>query len=289
MECKSTRSAVVLNIYLDCGPLESNSSDFSAVSGSGYELQMGRFSRLLAPKFLDLIEIEDSGSILDAGCGTGALTSELLRRTKTANIVGIDISEAYIEYAARDISDPRVLFEAADLNSLPMPDETFDHVVSQLVLDFVPNTKVALFELSRNLKPGGRLAIAIWDARGGLVFNRLFLDTAAMLDPEANELRKKNFTRPLRRPGDLEEALRSADFAEVRTGEAYIRTEFASFKDYWSPFDGKDGPIPSYLSKRTAELKKQIKDAVRDAYLDGEADGPRSYVATAWVATGRRQ
>ena len=71
--------------------MKSKSSDFSAASGSGYELQMGRFSRLLAPKFLDLIELADSGNILDAGCGTGALTSEILRRTETANITGIDI------------------------------------------------------------------------------------------------------------------------------------------------------------------------------------------------------
>jgi ubiquinone/menaquinone biosynthesis C-methylase UbiE len=269
--------------------LEPKSSDFSAASGDGYEMQMGRFSRLLAPKFLDLIELEDSSNILDAGCGTGALTSEILRRTETANITGVDISEAYVEYAAREISDPRVSFEVADLNALPMPDETFDHVVSQLVLNFVPNTSVAISEISRTLKVGGRLAVAIWDVRGGLVFNRFFLDTASMLDPEANELRKKNFTRPLTRPGHLEDALKSAGFAKVQIGEIHIRTEFAAFEDYWRPFDGKDGPIPSYLSKRPAELKKQIKDAVRDAYLDGETDGPRSYVATAWVATGRRQ
>ena len=121
------------------------------------------------------------------------------------------------------------------------------------------------------------------------MFNRFFLDTAAMLDPEASELRKKNFTRPLRRPGHLEDALRSAGFAEIHGGEIHIRTDFASFDDYWRPFDGVDGPIPSYLSKTTPELKNKIKIAVQDAYLDGEADGPRSYVATAWVATGRRQ
>ena len=267
--------------------LGSNSSDFSAASGSGYELQMGRFSRLLAPKFLDLIEFEESSNILDAGCGTGALTSEILRRTKTANIVGVDISEAYVEYGARQISDARVLFQAADLNLLPMSDDTFDQVVSQLVLDFVPNTSAALSELSRVLKPGGRLSVAVWDARGGLVFNRFFLDTAAMLDQGAADLRNKNFTRPLRRPGNLKGALEAVGFADIQTGEAHIRTEFAYFEDYWKPFDGNDGPIPSYLSKRPVELKKQIKDAVRDAYLDGEADGPRSYVATAWVATGQ--
>ena len=51
---------------LECGLLGSSLSDFPAASGNGYELQMGRFSRLLAPNFLDLIVLEESGNILDA-------------------------------------------------------------------------------------------------------------------------------------------------------------------------------------------------------------------------------
>jgi len=67
-----------------------------------------------------------------------------------------------------------------------------------------------------------------------------------------------------------------------------IRTEFASFDDYWWPFDGVDGPIPAYLSQQPAEMKARIKDAVREAFLDGEDDGPRSYVAVAWAVPAVR-
>ena len=120
------------------------------------------------------------------------------------------------------------------------------------------------------------------------MFNRLFLDTASVLDDEADTLRKAICTRPLRRPKRLENAMQSAGFTNVRSGELVIRTVFDSFEDYWAPFDGTDGPIPSYFAKRPARLKAAIKDAVQRAYLDGEDDGPRSYVAAAWAASSRR-
>ena len=268
--------------------MSTKSTDFAAASGDGYELQMGRFSRLLAPRFLDFVQPADDGRILDAGCGTGALTAEINRRTSTARVIAVDISEAYVEHASRTIVDPRVSFEVADLTALPFPDLHFDQVFSQLVLDFVPDTDSAFREIKRVLKPGGRFAAAVWDARGGLVFYRFFLDTAAVLDDAAEALRRKNFTRPLRRPGHLERTALSAGFKDIRCGEIMIRTEFASFDDYWAPFDGKDGPIPAYLAQRPSDVKAKIKDAVHRAYLDGDDDGPRSYVAVAWAISALR-
>ena len=231
------------------------SSEFAAASGAGYELQMGRFSRLLAPEFLDFAEVSDGGRILDAGCGTGALTGEIGRRTSSARVVAVDISSAYVEHAMRSNQDSRISFEVADLAELPFPDSHFDQVFSQLVLDFVPETPRALNEIKRVLRPGGRFSAAVWDARGGLVFNRFFLDTAAVLDEEAAKLRNKNFTRPLRRPGHLKQVALSAGFVNIRAGELMIRTKFTTFDDYWAPFEGKDGPIPAYLSQRPADLR----------------------------------
>jgi len=51
----------------------SPSSTFQSGSGSGYELQMGRWSRRLAPQFVDFAGIAGAASVLDVGCGTGSL------------------------------------------------------------------------------------------------------------------------------------------------------------------------------------------------------------------------
>jgi SAM-dependent methyltransferase len=264
------------------------SSTFPAVHGDDYELLMGRWSRILASSFLDFAGLSDSGRILDAGCGTGALSAEILRRTTLAEVIGVDISEAYVAHATASTSDSRATFETGDLTSLEFSDGTFDQVFSQLVLLFVPDTDKAINELIRVTKNGGTVSATTWDTRGGLTFTRFFMDTAAMLDPAAEKLRQRMYTRPLTRPGELANAWQAAGLVDLKTGEVTIRTNFASFADYWAPFDGEDGAVPAYLRSVTPKIRGQIKDAVRRAYLDGEGDGPRSYTATAWVASGTR-
>ena len=89
------------------------------------------------------------------------------------------------------------------------------------------------------------------------------------------------------RPGELAEAWRSAGLLDVAETTLAIRMEYACFDDYWAPYDGLDGPAAEYVVKLEAEKRASLKDAVRRAYLDGEGDGPRSYVAVAWAVKGR--
>jgi SAM-dependent methyltransferase len=264
------------------------SSTFSSASGDDYELSMGRWSRRLAGKFLDFCGVTDSGALLDAGCGTGALSAELIRRTEKAQIVAVDISPVYVAHAKGSAVSERVRFETGDLTALTFVEHEFDQVFSQLVLQFVPETERAISELVRVTKPGGRVSAAVWDMRGGLTFMRFVLDTAAMLDPAADQLRARAFTRPLTRPGELRKAWEGAGLQNVRAGDLTIRMEFSSFGDFWAPFDGEDGPVPTYLRTVPPDLCSEIKEAIRRAYVDGEEDGPRSYTATTWVVTGEK-
>ena len=127
---------------------------------------------------------------------------------------------------------------------------------------------------------------AVWDARGGFVANRIFFDTAATLDPKANERRARNYTRPMTRPGELSKAWVAAGFANVVETTLSIRMEFSSVDDYWAPCVGKDGPQADYLATLGDAERARLRDAVRLAYIDGEPDGPRSYAALAWAVKG---
>jgi SAM-dependent methyltransferase len=262
------------------------SSTFTAVSGEGYELQMGRWSRRLAESFLDFCGYRDGESVLDAGCGTGNLTFALARRAQDARIQAVDLSPAYIEHASKLNKSPNVTFRVGDICALPFADASFDRVLSLLVLHFVPDTKQAVSELRRVGRPGATVAAATWDARGGLVAHRILLDAAAMLGQRGKEFRARSFTRPMTRPGELAGAWRAAGFIDVRDTMLTIRMEFASFDDYWSPYLGKDGPGAQYISALSPAELDELRDRVREAYLDGEPDGPRSYAAVAWAVAG---
>ena len=95
------------------------------------------------------------------------------------------------------------------------------------------------------------------------------------------------YTRPMSRPGELERAWKSAGLTDVVQDMVTIRMDFASFADFWAPNEGKDGPIAEYVGTLSANDKARVREGVERAYLDGEADGPRSYTATAWVVKGK--
>jgi SAM-dependent methyltransferase len=261
------------------------SSTFVAGSGDGYELVMGRWSRRLAEPFLDFCRCGDGETILDVGCGTGSLTFALAKRVK-ARIEGIDSSAAYVEHATRHNLDPSITFRVGDVCALPFGSGTFDRVLSHLVLHFVPDTRQAVAEMRRIARRGATVAATVWNVRGGFVANRIFWDAAATLDQKGNEGRARNYTRPMTRPGELTDAWRAAGILDVREALLAIEMDFISFEDCWTPYVGKDGPGAQFVGTLDPARKDRLRELVRAAYVDGEPDGPRSFVATAWAIAG---
>lgn len=262
------------------------SSTFTAADGDGYELVMGRWSRRLAEPFLDFAGIQDGERVLEVGCGTGRLAQAIVERSRPSEVRAIDLAAAYVDYARSRNRDPRVVFEVGDACAIEFADRTFDRVFSMLVLHFVPQAGQAIAEMRRVSKPGGVVAAAVWDVRGGFVANRMFFDTAAALDPKASERRAWNYTRPMTKPGELARAWREAGLQDVAESTLSIRMEFTSFDDHWAPYDGRDGPAVEYVATLGKAERLRLIDAVRAAYLDGDPDGPRSYAALAWAVKG---
>jgi ubiquinone/menaquinone biosynthesis C-methylase UbiE len=80
-------------------------------SGEQYEKFMGRWSNLVAEKFLAWLNIQPNSTWLDVGCGTGALTKLILQSCKPKKIISIDLSSEFIFHAKQSIADPVVSFQ----------------------------------------------------------------------------------------------------------------------------------------------------------------------------------
>jgi arsenite methyltransferase len=117
---------------------------------------------------LAALRLEREDWVLEVGFGGGGLLRSLLLGTR-GEVFGADVSDTLIARArnrfARDVRRGRLHLYRASAESLPLPPATVAKAVSVNSLYFWPEPQVALAELARVVKPGGRLVLAFEPAR----------------------------------------------------------------------------------------------------------------------------
>jgi len=124
---------------------------------------------LFDPYAVDLVSrlnVSADASVLELACGTGILTRRLRDRLGSeARLIATDLNDAMLSYAARKFKpEDGIEWKQADAADLPFADQSFDAVVCQFGLMFVPDKEKALSETYRVLKPGGAFLFNVWDA-----------------------------------------------------------------------------------------------------------------------------
>ena len=261
-------------------------STYKADNAASYQQSMGRWSTRLAPLFIEFAALKRPSKMLEVGCGTGSLTFALAGLFPETSITAMDYSQAFVDYARSRTSNPHLRFDQGDAAALPYGNAEFDAALSLLVLNFVPDAEKAAHEMKRVTKPGGVVAAAVWDFKGGLTFLRVLADTAAVLDPRGDAFRAKQFSAPFTGPGEFAATWSRMGLRDVVQTSLTIRIEFSSFADYWNPWLGGEGTVGAYVTGLDDEKRTLLEHHMRRAYLAGATDGPRSFVATAWAVRG---
>ena len=145
--------------------------ELDAASYDGVAEAFDRHSRRLsgqaAARLAQLVGIGSGDRVLDVGTGTGLIPVALAGSSEPpASIVGIDLSAGMIETARRRLhdelgSDARIRFERMDAEQLDLPNDDFDVALSGFALTHVPRPELAMREMFRVLRPGGRLGVAL--------------------------------------------------------------------------------------------------------------------------------
>jgi SAM-dependent methyltransferase len=255
--------------------------------GDSYERYVGRWSRQVAPEFLAWLAAPEDLDWLDVGCGTGALAGTVAHTCRPHELAGIDPSPGFLAQARRQPGLARADLRQGDARALPFPDRTFDRVVSGLALNFVPDPMQAVHEMARVTRPGGEVALYVWDyARVELMTH--FWMVAEALDPDGPDL-----DEAARFPLCREEALARLFAEENSLGPSATRaieiaTPFRDFDDYWTPFLGGQGIAPAYCMSLPEGQRTELCRQVRRRLPIG-ADGSIQLRARAWAIRATRR
>ena len=107
--------------------------------------------------------VPNNATVLDAGCGPGVHAVRVARAGHRVH--AIDISDVMLQHARKRMSETglfnHVSFSQEDLTALSFPDASYDYVFSWGVVIHIPRADLALRELSRIVRPGGKLALCI--------------------------------------------------------------------------------------------------------------------------------
>lgn len=250
-------------------------------SRNAYDRYMGRYSNQLAVAFLSFVGGEPGQRVLDVGCGPGALTEVLATGLGGAQIAAADPSESFV--AACSARVPGADVRRAAAADLPWDDLTFDLVVSQLVLNFLPDPEAGVAEMLRVTRPGGTIAACTWDYADGMTMLRTFWDAARDVDPQApDEARTMRFTTERELAGLWE----NGGLTDVRTRSLEVSTTYVDFDDYWHPFLLGIGPGGAYATSLDAGRLAQLRARCFERL--GSPEGAFTLSARAVAVSGQR-
>lgn len=248
---------------------------------AAYERFMGRWSKLLAERFLDFAGLSDGERVLDVGCGTGNLSLAIIERGPSVSVAGIDPSRPFVELTRQRV--PKGRFEVGDAQALPFEPESFDRTLCQLVLNFIPDCSRAVAEMRRVTKPGGTVAAALWDLSGGRM--RMLDDFWEAVGGLSERSRWQEHATA-RTAEELVAMWHEAGLTGVDSSGLTISTGFRSFDDYWSPFLLGVGPAGACAVSLSPPEQAQVRERLRARVLGSRPDGPFALEARAFAVRG---
>ena len=242
--------------------------------------------------------IEDAGivegqTILDVAGGAGEPSLTIAEAVGPhGSVVCTDpIAEmiAAAEVDARDRGLENVQFRQCTGDALPFPDGSFDAVVCRLGAMFFPDPFAALREMLRVVKPGGRVALAVWDKSELNPFCYIITNVVSRhvetpaADPDApNAFR---FADPGKLAGILEDA------GAIDVMERVVKFDVAapiSPAGFWNmrseTSDTLRGKLRSLSSDEQAQIGAEVEDAVREFFPEGQMKFPTQMILVTGTA-----
>jgi len=218
--------------------------------------------------------------VLDIGCGAGETTRDAARAATPGAVLGVDVSEALLAQARqRSEGIGNVSYVLADAETHPFPEAVFDVAISRCGTMFFADPAAAFANLRRALRPGGRLAMLVWQAyeRNPWVTE---IDRALGVSPAPSE------AFSLGDPAVVREVL--AGFEDIRLSEirepVFYGEDGAAAVAFVSAFQSTSDALAAMTPDEAARATARLR-ALMDAHRTGDGVALES---RAWVVSASR-
>ncbi|MBI1951348.1 MAG: methyltransferase domain-containing protein [Acidobacteria bacterium] len=229
----------------------------------------------------------EGARVLEVACGTGIVTRHLRERLPAASrLVASDLNPPMIDYARRKLQETRgIEWHPADACVLPFPDESFDALVCQFGLMFVPDKPAALREAQRVLSDGGAILLNVWDSLDRNAFAKAAHETIASFFPDdPPTFYQVPFS--LHRTDTLEDLLAGAGFSDIRIDPVSLQGESPSARDLATGLV-EGNPVGNTIRERGTASVADVVKAVAEALAREFGDRPVRIPLHAFDVTAR--
>jgi SAM-dependent methyltransferase len=243
----------------------------------------GRITAHVADPLLDAAGVGAGTRVLDVGCGRGDLCAAAAGRG--ADPLGVDLADGMVD-AARD-AHPDLQFRRGDAEDLPLETASVDAALAAFVVNHLPHPERGAAELRRVVRPGGRVAAAMWAQPERVEFLGLF-DAA---------LRAANINRTLAFPpgppafrfadaAELRGLLEGAGFERVEIGEVAFAYAIADLDELWEGVQTGSVRTAAQLRALDDDELARVRGALDELLEERRSDGGLALETAVNIASG---
>ncbi len=171
------------------------------------------------------IDTSNLQSVLEIACGTGRVTRHICKALPASvNFVASDISNDMLNVARREVEADGIDFKAEDAQNLSFPDNSFDLVICQFGMMFLPDKKKGFDEIFRVLKPGSKFMCLTWDDTVNIPLCKLIVNDLVL--PHFQDEDTKRFFVPfaMHDAVKLESWMSNAGFRDVEVKNVVLQS-----------------------------------------------------------------
>lgn len=238
---------------------------------------------------IEALQVNGNEQVLDVASGTGEPGLTLSAMLPNGEATGSDLSEEMVEIAneyAKQRGISNYQSQVCDASNMPFENNSFDHVVCRFGIMFFPDIEGSLSEMTRVLKPGGTLAVAVWAAPE----LNPFITLMAMTILEKLDLPKPPPDSPgifkCAQAGLTSKLLGSAGLVSVTEKGLAGEATFDSTEQYWDVMSDIAGPIMQALENAPQEVVEEVRVTVLNKAANFIRDGIMYANWEAIIATG---